>query len=115
MGSAGLGAVLSGDFSVSKTAPVGVGALMHAGASDSVVGEETARIRSALRRRKGGFGVKEGEKIGGEKTLSLPPLSSSSGERSETGGPSGARQREPAGSAAGQVAFGAAGFRPLPE
>ena len=43
------------------------------------------------------------------------PLSSFRAERSGDPEPSGAREREPAGSAARQVAFGAAGFRPSPE
>ncbi|TPW02428.1 MAG: hypothetical protein FD125_2054, partial [bacterium] len=76
---------------MSKTAPVGDQALMHAGASISVVGAETARIRPFLRGRKGRFGVQRGGKIGGENTLLRLALSSSSGEPS---GPSFARPKD---------------------
>lgn len=68
-GSTGLCAVLSGEFSVSKTAPLGVGALMHAAASISVAGEDPAWIPPSRRVRKDRFRVQRGGKIGGEKTL----------------------------------------------
>lgn len=54
---------------MSKTAPTGVGALMHGATSNLVVVEKTVRVGASRRGRKDRFRVQRGVKIGGGNTL----------------------------------------------